>query len=86
MDTLLCENVAPPNSLKKLGYKYSSHDEVIDNKEDTELLIPKFSVDHFLKPLWRECVTTETLLSIGYISFQEQIVSNLIVITQLVLL
>ena len=44
MDTLLGENVAPPNSLKKLGYKYSSHDEVIDNKEDPELLIPKFEV------------------------------------------
>jgi hypothetical protein len=39
---ILKYNVASQNSLKRRGYKYTTPDELVDNKNDPELLIPKF--------------------------------------------
>src|SRR6056300_462192 len=36
-------NIAPPNSLKRRGYKYESPEKLIKNKNDAELRIPEFS-------------------------------------------
>lgn len=36
-------NISPPNSMKRRGYKYDSPEKLISSKEDKDLIIPEFS-------------------------------------------